>query len=153
MGNIKKRQEAIKTIISSRTIEDQHALMECMQNEFHIATSQAIISRDLQALGISKRKIGNQMVYELPKVDPVIEILRHSVITVTHNETTIVITTVAGCADFVGDYLDIYAKSEILGTVAGENTIIVIPASIKKIGQVATMLKRILHVKESTNEQ
>jgi transcriptional regulator of arginine metabolism len=53
----------------------------------------------------------------------------------------IVVQTLPGCASIVGEFLDIQPHPDIIGTVAGDNTLLVIPASQKKTTHVLQFLK------------
>ena len=52
--------------------------------------------------------------------------------------------TLPGAAHTVGEYVDVQLSEDILGTVAGDNTLLVIPASATKTRQVLAYLKHIL---------
>ena len=143
-----KRQTAILELVKTHTIEDQTGLIELLQKEFGIETNQAAISRDLRKLGIHKRAHEGTMVYELPHIDIMSEILRYAVVSIRHNEALIVITTVGGTAAFVGDYLDAQTDLNILGTLAGENMVFITPTSMKNIEDLYNKLCHRLKVKE-----
>lgn len=123
------RQEAIQKLIQRKQISDQKELVAELLKQFGIVTNQAAVSRDLRQLGVTKRAL----VYELPEIDVKTEILKLAIQNITHNETTIVITTHPGLADFVGDCLDNCSDLPILGCLSGENTVFVTPRSIKEI--------------------
>lgn len=142
------RKSAIQELIKAHAIEDQAALLELLKTKFGIETNQAAISRDLRSLGIAKRLRGDAMVYELPTVDVVTEILHYAVQSIDHNETLIVINTVPGTADFVGDFLDEQHDLNILATLAGENVVFVAPKSIKTIAELAEQLSQRIKRKE-----
>jgi transcriptional regulator of arginine metabolism len=143
-----KRKTAIQELIGTYAIEDQTTLSDLLKKHYNIETNQAAISRDLRSLGISKQLRGNAMVYALATIDVVTEILRYTVKSIDHNETMIVITTVPGTADFVGDFLDAHHDEHILGTLAGENVIFVVPRSIKNIAELVQQLSRRVKLKE-----
>lgn len=131
---ISLRQKAIKELIKTQAIEDQQKLIDLMKQQYGMEASQAAVSRDLRALGVSKKKLQDKMVYEIAEINISKEILRLAIVDVQHNETTIVVHTLPGLAAFVGDFLDLqHEKTNILGTLAGENIVLVIPKSIKEI--------------------
>ncbi len=142
----KERHAAIADVITKEKITDQQTLLDRIKQKHNIDVSQSIISRDLRAMGVGKiTKYGKQM-YNLPAEDATKTILRFAVLDIIHNENTIVIHTIGGCADFVGDFLDANKKDNIIGTIAGENTIIIIPQSITHIKKIVKNLKILLHV-------
>jgi transcriptional regulator of arginine metabolism len=143
-----KRLSAIQELVKTHLIEDQTDLIELLQKQYGIETNQAAISRDLRKLGIHKRAREGTMVYELPHIDIMAEILRYAVVSIRHNEALIVITTIGGTAAFVGDYLDTQTDLNILGTLAGENMVFVTPTSMKDIEDLSNKLCHRLKVKE-----
>lgn len=146
--NILARQEAIKELIKSHPIEDQETLVELIKKKYGIDTNQSIVSRDLRQLGVSKHLVNNRMIYELKEYDASREILRLAIVEVDHNETLIVIKTLPGLADFVGDYLDMQEDLPILGNIAGENTIFVAPRAKTSISTLYKQICKVLYFKE-----
>ena len=132
----KIRQEAVKDLLSKELISDQNRLVELLKIRYKIDTNQAVVSRDLRKLGVVKKQVAGVMVYEMPTVDVVTEILKLAIAAIEHNETTIVIKTHAGLAAFVGDCLDQYTDLDIIGCVSGENVVIVVPRSIKNVKKI-----------------
>lgn len=111
--------------------------------------NQAKISRLLRKLGAVK--ISNehgQVVYCLPKepAPPQAKsLLTNLVIDIECNETLIVIHTSPGSASLFGRLLDHnLVKMGVLGTVAGDDTLIVIPRSIKHIQKTLSNIKDLL---------
>lgn len=147
-NKILARQEAIKELIKSHPIEDQETLVELIKKKYGIETNQSIVSRDLRQLGVSKHQVNNRMIYELKEYDASREILRLAIIEVDHNESLIVIKTLPGLADFVGDYLDMQEDLPILGNIAGENTIFVTPRAKTSIFELYKEICKVLYFKE-----
>jgi transcriptional regulator of arginine metabolism len=146
--NIRTRHEAIKELIKSHPIEDQETLVELIKKKYGIDTNQSIVSRDLRQLGVSKHQVNNRMIYELKEYDASREILRLAIIEVDHNESLVVIKTLPGLADFVGDYLDMQEDLPILGNIAGENTIFVAPRAKTSISALYKQICQVLYFKE-----
>lgn len=128
-----KRQAALQEILKSEAVSDQGQLVELLKKRYKIETNQAVVSRDLHRLGVTKKRINGELVYELPTGDILSEILKLAIIDITHNESMIVITTQPALADFVGDSIDQLEGVDILGCLAGENTLFVAPLSVKNI--------------------
>jgi len=144
-----KRQEAIKELISSHAISDQQVLVRLLKLNYGIETTQAVISRDLRHLGVSKQPVGDTVAYELKSIDATKEILRLGVVSIAHNETTITIKTLPALAAFVADYLDAHQEAlNILGTMAGENIVFALPKSIKKIEATYENICTLLHIRK-----
>lgn len=130
------RQDAIKEIVSKELISDQTQLVERLMSIYGIDTNQVTVSRDIGKLGIVKKKIRGKTCYELPSIDVRTQILNLALISVECNETMIVIKTHPGLAAFVGDCLDEHTDLNILGCLAGENVVFVVPKSVKTIEQI-----------------
>ncbi|NGX57274.1 MAG: Arginine repressor [Chlamydiae bacterium] len=144
-----ERYEMIKTLVKEEMIEDQATLVKLLNEKYQLKTNQVQVSRDLRRLGINKRKVGDKIVYDLPETDTILEILRLAIVEVAHNESMIVIKTIPALADFVGDYLDAQEEMGILGTLAGENTLLVTPTSVKDIKKIFKEVCKALHYKVS----
>lgn len=142
------RQSAIKELIAKNAITDQKQLVQLLRDHYKIDANQAVISRDLRKLGIVKKTINNILCYEVPELDVKTEILRLALVDITHNESTIVITTHPALADFVGDCVDQYDDLEVLGCLAGENVVFVAPKSTKNIQQVYEKICQRFHFKK-----
>jgi transcriptional regulator of arginine metabolism len=147
------RKEAIKELVQKFSIEDQDSLVDLLKREYEIESNQSIVSRDLRQLGISKHVVGDKSIYQLPTEDPTREILRRAVLDVEKNEQLIVVHTVGGLADFVGDYLDTHRDQDILATLAGENVVFVVPKTVTTIQQVYKNVRRLLYHYETVEEQ
>ncbi len=142
------RKSAIKALITSQPVENQGTLVELLKNKYGIMTNQSIVSRDLRELNVSKQQYKDTMIYELKEVDVSKEILRNSIISIEHNEVMMLVTVLPGVAAFVGDYIDANRDgAKILGTIAGENMIFVMPVSIKKINDSYESLCALLYYK------
>lgn len=129
----KKRHTALKHLVSNFQISDQDHLVALLAEHHAINTNQSIISRDLRELGIGKKIKNQDAYYSLPTTDSTQELLAKAVLEVCHNESMIVVHTLNGLADFVGDYLDNQESDAILGTLAGENSLFIAPSSTKNI--------------------
>jgi transcriptional regulator of arginine metabolism len=130
------RKAAIKDLIKRYPVENQEALVALLKKEYDIETNQSIVSRDLRELEVVKHSVKGRMIYELKEIDATREILRLGVLDVAHNESMIVVKTLAGLSAFVGDYLDQQTDIGILATLAGENVVFVMPHSTEHIREV-----------------
>lgn len=144
-GKIKNRREAIRALIDSHAVKDQQALVVLLKERYAMTASQPAISRDLRALHVGKTIHNGHTVYALPETDPAQEILRLAVTGIDHNEALVVVHTLSGLADFVGDYLDANQHPDILATLAGENVVFITPRSITNIESVYSAICHLLH--------
>lgn len=146
--DINFRKRAIEELIKNNTIENQDELTSLLKDKYNIIVNQSIISRDLKNMKILKNLINGKMVYELNEIDPNKEIMRLAVLEILKNESLIVVKTLNGLADFVGDFID-NNFNKIIGTVAGENTVLAIPSSIKDIDKIYRQLCDVLFFKKN----
>lgn len=146
--NLSKRQKAVQALVKTQAIKDQAELLDLLQAQYNIQTNQAAVSRDLRSLGISKQVRQGQAIYVLPQIDVVSEIMRYAVKSINYNEVMIIINTVSGTADVVGDFIDAQDDLPVLGTLAGENVVFVSPVSIKNIKDLAAKLALRIKIKK-----
>jgi transcriptional regulator of arginine metabolism len=127
------RQKKIKQIIDTKIIHTQAELArELHQQGFKV--TQATVSRDIKELGLIKVPVGNDSSkYSMPsRVAPInmvkrVEKMFHDNVTnIDFSENLIVIRTVPGAAMVVASGIDYLGWKEILGSVAGDDTILVI---------------------------
>jgi len=140
MLEIEKRREAIVELLKKEHVSDQGQLVALLKKQYKIETNQAVVSRDLRKLGVTKKEIGGKLVYELPTTDIQAEILKLAIVDISHNEAQIVIATQPALAAFVGDAIDAMEDIDILGCLAGENMVFVAPKSIKTIKETSYAL-------------
>ncbi len=114
----------------------QGKLTELLQAE-GLDTTQATVSRDLDDLGAIKvRGPGGETVYAIPEhpvdriapEDHLRRVMSDWVADVNHSLNVVVLRTPPGSAHVVGSALDRAGMSQILGTVAGDDTLIVVAA-------------------------
>ena len=150
MGN-KKRIQDIVNIINTRKISSQEMLIkELKLLGYNVA--QSTISRDLRDIRIIKKRnlegeeffvLDNNIVEERKTIsmDKFISKARESIISARHAGNIIVIRTYPGEAQGVAAVMDQMNFSEILGTVAGDDTIICILENIESSEKLIEMIK------------
>jgi len=129
----KRRQQALRNIILEEGVGDQHRLLEVMIKK-GFSTTQATISRDLQEMGFVKIRVSRgEYKYELlDKASPDViwerlRLLFHNFVTdIKSTKNMILIKTSPGNANGVASLIDAIARPEILGTIAGDDTILVV---------------------------
>lgn len=141
------RQKKIRRLVENNEISGQQELLGMLEKEgFPVA--QATLSRDFAELGIVRNRTTDGG-YRLTVPEKVQEdILRGlvgiEVLSIKANETSIIINTLPGHAHGVGLFLDRINSPDILGTIAGDDTVLVIPATIRKISSVKSYIQKIL---------
>ncbi len=137
------RQFTIKQIIDRKEIANQDDLRVELKKRGCDVT-QATLSRDLKELGVGRIASGGGARYVLQPAAEV-QILRPlvgaEVLSIRSNESMIVVRTLPGCANVVGEFLDALRHPDIIGTLAGDNTLLIIPQSQHKTKQLLKFLQ------------
>lgn len=142
-------ESALRELLLRGAVSTQEELCEQLQSLGH-DIQQSKASRLLRKIGAMKsRNEHGQVVYRLPK-EPApphsAKILLHLIIDIVANEQLIVVHCHPGSASLVARLLDHHMeKTEIIGTVAGDDTILVVPKSISRITQTLHSIKSVLH--------
>jgi len=133
----RKRLATLRQILSEGDLSTQEELvLELKNRKFNV--TQSTISRDLRRIGAVKAiDSTGRTIYRLPE-EPILAPvttsgLRGLMLDIQHNGAMIVIHTSPGSASLVARHLDSVKPDGILGTLAGDDTIFVVPASVKKI--------------------
>jgi transcriptional regulator of arginine metabolism len=142
-----RRRDAVARIIRSRRIATQEDLLEALAGAGFRAT-QATLSRDLARLGarrVSRREGGT--VYELGDLAAEgngLGALRGLVAEISANASLVVIRTHPGSAPAIARAIDLAEIAEVLGTIAGDDTIFVAPAGGLRPRKLAARLAELL---------
>lgn len=127
----KQRHTKILEIIKSESIERQEDIAKRL-NEMGYMVTQATVSRDIRDLNLVKQSVGGIMKYAVPDEitsnhsAKLVEIFANSVISIESARNLIVIKTLSGAAHAAAAAIDAMPDSMILGTIAGDDTILVI---------------------------
>lgn len=146
---ITRRHAAIKSLITSRDIPNQTRLAKELKAK-EIRVTQATLSRDLVELGIVRMPTENGYRYELKTnaTEPALQgFTAEEIISMNANQNLVVIKTFPGRAQGVAFLLDSKKSKEILGTIAGDDTIIVVPKSIKRMKKTINTISQYLGLK------
>ena len=129
-----QRQHRIARLLESYAVTSQTQLVDLLADDGVVAT-QATVSRDLEDLGAIKVRVaGGETVYAIPELpasqrapeDHLRRVFGDWVVEVAHSGNLVVLRTPPGSAHVVGSALDRSGLPEILGTVAGDDTLIVV---------------------------
>jgi transcriptional regulator of arginine metabolism len=129
-----QRQHLVAKLIEAQAVPNQGALVDLLAAEGVVAT-QATVSRDLEDLGAIKvRMPGGETAYAIPALpkeqrapeDHLRRVFGDWVVEVAHSDNLVVVRTPPGSAHVVGSALDRSGMPGVLGTVAGDDTILVI---------------------------
>ncbi|HEX2866172.1 MAG TPA: hypothetical protein VHO03_03975 [Ignavibacteriales bacterium] len=141
-----KRQNRIKEILNNKFISNHEDMLKLLLKE-DINITQATLSRDFAELGVIRTFTDTGTRYTLNLYESGKQIARligFEILNVENNESMIVIRTLAGRAQGVAHYIDRLNRVEILGTVGGDDTVIVIPNSHKNVDKVVALIKNMM---------
>ena len=131
-----QRQHRIAALLEESAVTSQTLLVELLEGS-GITATQATVSRDLDDLGAIKVRVpGGHTVYAIPDhpvdriapEDHLRRVLGDWVADVGSSGNLVVLRTPPGSAHVVASALDRAGMTEILGTVAGDDTIVAIAA-------------------------
>ena len=138
---------ALKKLLMGRKASSQEAICAAL-GKLGYEINQTKVSRLFRKVGAVKI-VGpqGQAVYSLPRepAPPLMNTkIRDLILDVVANETLVAIFTSPGSASMVARVLDYQQiNTEILGTLAGDDTIFVVPKSIKEIRKLTEEIKRL----------
>lgn len=141
------RQQKIKEILNTRLISSHEQLIKLLGGE-GIKIAQATLSRDFAEMGVIRTFTNTGTRYVLSPEESgkqIAKLVGFEILSIQNNETLIVIRTLAGRAQGVAHYIDRLNKTEILGTVAGDDTVLVIPSSNKNMSKVIDVINYMMN--------
>src|SRR5436190_16422316 len=140
-----QRQHRIAGLLAGNAVTSQGQLVQLLTKDGVVAT-QATVSRDLDELGAIKvRAAGGDSVYAIPDLpkeqrtpeDHLRRVLGDWVVEVAHSHNLVVLRTPPGSAHVVASAIDRAGLPSIVGTVAGDDTIMVVVAERSSGAKVA----------------
>ena len=140
-----KRQEAILELVKKYEIETQEELAEKLGSAGFLVT-QATISRDIRELKLTKIQRGSKQVYaaltenKFSSSNKYIDILKHSFVSMDMAQNILVIKTASGTAMALATALDSLHWDEIVGTIAGDDTVM---CAIRTVEDTKKLMKRL----------
>ena len=140
----------LKSILLQGITATQETICTALEAKGH-QINQSKISRLLRNINAIKSKNdAGEMVYRLPHdiAPPSISTtLAHLIINVVANESMIIIKTSPGSASLIARIID-DKRCQVLGTIAGDDTIFVAPQSVEKINVTFSLVCSFLGVKQ-----
>jgi len=126
------RQGAILRLVQERRLSTQEEVAAALRHE-GLEAVQATISRDIAQLGLVKvRDERGRLVYALPgaadldRLSELTSALRRWAVSLDASANLLVIRTPPGCANALARVIDEARLPDVLGTIAGDDTITVI---------------------------
>lgn len=132
MSSKVQRQQTIAKLIARLAVTNQPQLVDLLADE-GIAATQATVSRDLEDLGAVKVRVpGGDTVYAIPEYEPnriapedqLRRVMGEWVAEVKVSQNLVVLRTPPGCAHVVASALDRSGIVGLMGTVAGDDTLL-----------------------------
>ena len=129
-----QRQHRIARLLSEQAVTSQAHLVDLLAAD-GVQATQATVSRDLDDLGAIKVRVaGGDTVYAIPELpteqrapeDHLRRVFGDWVVEVHHSCNLVVLRTPPGSAHVVGSALDRSGMADVLGTVAGDDTLLVV---------------------------
>jgi transcriptional regulator of arginine metabolism len=127
----KRRQEAILTLIRDKPIRNQNELLEALERA-GVSLTQSTLSRELKSLGIGKAPDGRggyRYVAGAAANEGPLAPVAAFVVSLESAKNFIVVKTPPGNAMGVARAIDEVEWPEIMGTIAGDDTILLIARS------------------------
>jgi transcriptional regulator of arginine metabolism len=143
-----QRQHRIAGLLADQAVTSQAQLVDLLTAE-GVAATQATVSRDLEDLGAIKVRVGGgETVYAIPElpseqrlpVDHLHRVVGDWVVEVARAGNLVVLRTPPGTAHVVASALDRSGLPGVVGTVAGDDTILVVVADGTDSAEMAARL-------------
>ena len=142
----RQRQQALLELIRDERLGSQEEIRDRLAKLGHRAT-QSTISRDLEELGLVRARDGGVARYVVateeephPRI-PVEALLREFCLSVDGSGNLLVLKTMPGTANAVASGMDQAPIPGVLGTVAGDDTILVVLAQGVRAGPMSKRLR------------
>lgn len=130
-------EEICSLVIEQTNCRDQEEIKQHLLKLTGKAITQSTLSRVLSAIGATKvrNSVGVKVYKVVREKSPEREqgIVKSLIKSVYHNNDWVLVRTEYGCAKLIAKLIEAEPNFEILGCVAGADTVIVAPRSIKKL--------------------
>ncbi len=147
------RHAKIKELIEKQIVETQEDLAELLRNE-GIDVTQATVSRDIKEMLLFKVPSGDgRYRYAVPQ-DPglifsqnrMARVFKDAILDINHSQNLCVVRTLPGSAQAVALALDNVKWPEIIGTIAGDDTVLLVIKDEEKISGVIERISKLIVV-------
>ena len=131
-----QRQHKIAQLLEKHAVTSQGQLVDLLASE-HVVATQATVSRDLEEMGAVKVRVpGGETVYAIPELptqqvapeDHLRRVMGDWVVEVAHSLNLVILRTPPGSAHVVASAIDRAGLPDVVGTVAGDDTLMVVAA-------------------------
>ena len=146
----KERQDAIRKLIAEETIQTQSEMVAALQR-IGLQVTQGTVSRDFREMRLVKIMTPDGVdCYSLPRrtapggTGRFSRMMTESVVSVETAQNLVVIKTLSGSANMVAEALDSSSWREIVGTLAGDNTIFMATHSAQEAENMRLRIQELL---------
>ncbi|MBQ3465642.1 MAG: arginine repressor [Firmicutes bacterium] len=144
------RQNKILELIENNEIETQDKLAS-MLRDYGYEVTQATISRDIKELQLIKTlSSSGKYKYAVSKSDDgpiparLIDIYRSTVRSINKSGNIVLLKCLSGCANAAGEALDSMELKHVIGSVAGDNTLLLVTDDPANSDEVVDILRGLL---------
>jgi transcriptional regulator of arginine metabolism len=148
------RQNKILELIKTHDIETQDQLLNLLRESGYNVT-QATVSRDIRELQLVKGQTKDGRYKYIsgnydnrPISERLIRIFRESVVSYQSAQNLIVVKTLSGCSGAAGEAIDCLSLEHIVGSISGDNTLLVIVDHEDNVKSVTGEFDRIMKSNE-----
>lgn len=146
------RQNKIIEIINNNEVDTEEKLAAMLRDSGYEVT-QATISRDIKELQLvktltpsGKYKYAVSSSKDLPVTDRFVKIFRQTVTSVDNSGNIIIVKTLSGCANAAGEAIDTSNIPHIKGSLAGDNTLLLIADDPENVPAIIDEFNKLLYV-------
>lgn len=151
MGDKRRRQAVLRQVLQHTAMHSQSELQAALAHQ-NIHVSQATLSRDIKELGLVKMPLADQRYrYVVPdehlrqrRYERLCLAFEHFVTSYDHAGNLLVVKTAPGTASAVAADLDAMRWQEVVGTVAGDDTILIVVRSAQGVKRLHERLQDLL---------
>lgn len=148
------RQNKILEIIRTHDVETQDQLLNLLSAAGYSVT-QATVSRDIRELQLVKGQ-GKDGKYryiagnynDRPISERFIKIFRETTLSYSCAKNLIVVKTLPGCAGAAGEAIDTLSLEHMVGSVSGDNTLLIVVDSDENVPDITSKLDKVLNSNE-----
>ena len=144
------RQSKILELIENNEIETQEKLASMLKKAGYEVT-QATVSRDIKELQLikilssnGKYRYATAMKMSTNVSDRFVKIFKETIKSVESSGNLVVVKTLPGCANAAAEALDSLSLSHMIGSIAGDNTIMVVIDDPANVGSFVKELRTML---------
>ncbi len=148
-----RRHEAIVDLVSTERLASQEEIRTRLV-DLGIGATQSTISRDLEELGLARVHDAEGVRYVLPgapggtpPTGGLRRLLDEFALAFTQTDVGLIVRTPPGAANVLAEAIDRASLTEVAGTIAGDNTILVIGRTGVGAGVIETTLTDIMEAK------